>query len=195
MKVCKICNLEKDELEFYKDKRMKSGYVNRCKLCHAQYCKNYFKEKDYVQNLDLKEKCCNRCKTVKLIDNFNKHRRMPDGFNSECKECITKRYSAFEYRFRMWKRGAKTRKIKFELQIEDLKNLPNVCYYTGRELTLDSNKDNTLSLDRIDSNIGYIKSNVVFCCNIINHMKWELSINQFLNWCDAVVQNRKVNLS
>jgi hypothetical protein len=36
-------------------------------------------------------------------------------------------------------------------------------------------------LDRIDSNLGYVRSNVVPCCAVCNYMKQELSLSEFLD--------------
>ena len=44
MKVCSKCNVEKDEIEFYKRKEAKDGMQPYCKVCcnllHAEYAKN-----------------------------------------------------------------------------------------------------------------------------------------------------------
>ena len=48
------------------------------------------------------------------------------------------------------------------------------CFYTGIQMKLESNTERDLflmSIDRIDSNIGYIKENVVLCCWGLNVLK------------------------
>lgn len=40
MKMCTKCGEEKDESEFYKDKRRKSGLTRNCKKCVREYAKN-----------------------------------------------------------------------------------------------------------------------------------------------------------
>ncbi len=39
MKICKECGKEKSLDDFYKNKRMKDGYVNQCKACDSVYWK------------------------------------------------------------------------------------------------------------------------------------------------------------
>ncbi len=51
------------------------------------------------------------------------------------------------------------------------------CYYTGVELKV-GNKLTNPTLDRIDSNKGYIKGNVVVCTEIANIMKNDLTVDQ-----------------
>ena len=181
MKVCNVCKIEKQDLEFYKDARNRDGLGGWCKSCRSNYYHNKNLGKNYETDFTKTFKECNRCGETKSIKHFHKHRRMADGFNSECKERITKRYSDIEYRFRSWRKGAKRRGIEFNVDIEYLNNLSKRCYYTGMELTLESNKENTISLDRIDSSKGYIKGNLVFCCESVNYMKGSLSIFQFVD--------------
>jgi hypothetical protein len=83
---------------------------------------------------------------------------------------------------------AKYRGIRFELTIEDLERLPLICHYTGMPLTMEPNSYYTVSLDRVDSSRGYTKDNVVFCCGFINRMKQELTVEQFIMACKAVVR-------
>jgi hypothetical protein len=38
-----------------------------------------------------------------------------------------------------------------------------------------------MSVDRVDSNKGYVKDNIVLCCSIINSMKNTLSTEEFFS--------------
>jgi hypothetical protein len=50
MKICSICNKEKDYLQFYKNKSKKDGYSFDCKLCRKEYfCKSKNVRKDYLE--------------------------------------------------------------------------------------------------------------------------------------------------
>lgn len=49
----------------------------------------------------------------------------------------------------------------------------------------------SISLDRIDSDKGYVEGNVWLVCTGINLMKSRLSMNQFIEFCQKVVENFK----
>lgn len=72
------------------------------------------------------------------------------------------------------------------------------CAMTGIELnfrtywTNKKNKSGTASLDRIDSNKGYIEGNVQWVHKDINNMKQDYTVDEFKNYCKLVV---KYNLS
>lgn len=44
MKVCTVCQLSKDESEFYKNSSCKDGCQNKCILCQKEYFQNYYKK-------------------------------------------------------------------------------------------------------------------------------------------------------
>ena len=97
-------------------------------------------------------------------------------------------------KFNGWKNSAIRRNIKWNISLEDLKNLPLICYYTGKGLTLKTKQENSISLDRLDSSKPYQKDNVVFCCEIINRMKWELAESEFIKICKNILeaQNKSI---
>lgn len=47
--------------------------------------------------------------------------------------------------------------------------------------------DGTASLDRIDSNGGYVKGNVQWTHKTVNYMKMDLSPQELLDWCQKIV--------
>lgn len=108
-------------------------------------------------------------------------------------EVQQQRYRTIEGRFTHWKKTAKSRNIDWGLTLDDLKSMALKCYYTGVELTFDPGKSNTISLDRLDSNFGYTKENVVFCCWRVNLAKSDLSCSDFFKMCLQVVNYKVKN--
>ena len=67
---------------------------------------------------------------------------------------------------------------------EQLLKQNNVDYYTGKELTVED-----MSLDRLDSSIGYVPGNIVITHKVINIMKNSLSIKEFKEYIEALYNN------
>lgn len=99
----------------------------------------------------------------------------------------------------MWNRfriGAKRRKIEFDLTAEDMWKLAvdqdKKCSLTGETLTFVSDqrqqKNGNASLDRIDSNKGYVNGNVQWVTKNVNIAKQSLSPQEFISVCQAVVK-------
>ena len=82
--------------------------------------------------------------------------------------------------------SAKRRNIDFKISIEDVANKfieqNSKCALTGQILVL--NKD--ASLDRIDSKIGYIISNVQWIPKDVNRMKSNFDENYFIEICKMI---------
>ena len=92
-----------------------------------------------------------------------------------------------------FQRSAKRRGLDFDLDAKYLWELfqkqNGKCYISGIELKLKtraSRHDSNASLDRIDSSKGYIKGNVGWVYEPINHMKWDMSLTEFLNTCKQI---------
>lgn len=69
------------------------------------------------------------------------------------------------------------------------------CAYTGWRLQFGKQgkyaREQTASLDRIDSNYGYVHGNVQFVHKEINLLKWNHSEDRFIQLCKAVADYRK----
>lgn len=97
--------------------------------------------------------------------------------------------------------ATKARNLEFNITIEECWNLflkqNRKCALTGVELcfaklNLDfTNGQQTASLDRIDSNIGYVIDNIWWVHKRINMMKKELSVDDFIKYCTLVSEHRK----
>lgn len=67
-----------------------------------------------------------------------------------------------------------------------------LCYYTGQPLEWDSYgkrvpTKNSLSVDRLDPEKGYNKSNVVLCTYAVNTTKGHHTETQFYDFCQSVL--------
>ena len=94
-----------------------------------------------------------------------------------------------------YKKGALKRNIEWNITLEDMHDeyikQNKKCIYTGIELdisanTVQSRTANNASLDRIDSNFGYIKGNIQWVYKPINILKNTLTHNEFVKLCIMV---------
>jgi len=103
------------------------------------------------------------------------------------------------------KREATRRNIEFNITIEQLQLLLEQqeykCVLSGLPIILSKSKNkNTItykeqtgSLDRIDSSKGYIINNIQWVHKNINIMKNIFSMEQFIHYCELVTKNAKRN--
>ena len=104
------------------------------------------------------------------------------------------------YKLRHIKHNAKRRGTKFNVSIEYLWKLfldqKGKCFYTGRALKISKSIRNnnvnwskiTASVDRIDSNKGYVEGNLQWVHKDINRFKNNYSHDEFIKMCHEVVQ-------
>lgn len=96
------------------------------------------------------------------------------------------------------KNGARGRKIEFNITKDYLWNKyleqNGQCSLTGVDISLipRSSKNKAkqwASVDRIDSSIGYIESNIHWVHKRINDMKWDLKLDRFIELCTKIHNN------
>jgi len=147
-------------------------------------------------------KTCFCCKTDKSYNLFFKHNQTGDGYHSWCKDCCTKGNnrsraklnSTIEGRATVFLRNAKNaaekRQQDFLLTIQDIVDCWNsqsgICAYSGRIMTLEAGNLHTVSIERIDSNKGYVLENTILVCQAINRMKSNFEFNDFYDLCRDV---------
>lgn len=136
----------------------------------------------------IAHKKCPHCKKVLPVTNFSKSNSSATGLKSWCKNCInserdsesnkkrckeyyetrgrelariSKERNIRKYLYNSAKARAKQRNEEFSITIDDIV-IPDVCPIFGIPLEYHRGikQDNSYSLDRIDSNKGYIKGNV-----------------------------------
>jgi hypothetical protein len=159
-------------------------------------------------------KTCFCCKEGKPFELFFRHNQTSDGYHSWCKTCCeagnkksrAKLNSTIEGRagvfLRNAKNGAAKRKHPFALVVSDIVECwslqKGVCAYSGRDMTLEAGHLNTVSIERIDSNKGYIPQNTILVCQAINRMKSDFGYDDFYALCKDVAQflgDDQLNLS
>lgn len=147
-------------------------------------------------------KTCFKCKESKPFELFFRHRQTSDGRHSWCKKCCTegnersraKQNLTIEGRARVFLRNAKKsaakRNQEFTLTIADIVECwsaqSGICAYSGRQMMLEAGYFNTVSIERIDSSVGYTPNNTILVCQAINRMKSDFPFDEFYALCSDV---------
>lgn len=98
--------------------------------------------------------------------------------------------------YRNYRQCAKRKKLKFEISRKQFDELINSkCFYCGIEPLPFSWKMRNKQfhgvmngIDRIDSNKGYVKNNIVACCKHCNRAKWRMTQKEFQDWIKKVYE-------
>lgn len=156
---------------------------------------------------------CNFCENEyeSTIENFRDARKS----GACCRKCQNKQFKVYDtmeveesqlsINFSNYKSKAKIKNWKFELTKEDFSELvKSNCHYCGLKPT-QFRKDRIKSerkgdssflmngIDRIDSSIGYLKSNSLSCCEDCNKAKRNLSYDQFLDLIKKIYEYKSLN--
>jgi hypothetical protein len=148
--------------------------------------------------LEKANRLCVKCKT-----NFQRGTR---NGGLSCKECHLKTRSdmrsnekfTFDHWLKEIVRSCRYRRSnECDIDTSFLKSLweqqNEKCYYTGLQMTMpEFRKDRnhfSASLDRKDNTLGYLKSNVVWCCWACNVGKSVFTVKDYVFICKSVVQH------
>lgn len=101
--------------------------------------------------------------------------------------------------FKRVKTSEKDRGLEVSITYLDIKKLwfkqRGKCSYSGVELVLPENlqdyRENIVSIDRIDSRVGYIRENIQMVHRNVNYMKGILEEGYFLSLCTLIANNLK----
>jgi len=138
----------------------------------------------------IDEKQCTRCKEIKPLGAFNRHRYSPDGHAWQCRACNSKHakkfrgtpagiYLQLKGQVDYW--HDKPFKLVKEVFIDWYENEPKVCAYCGLiETELPNIKDSSndlskrLSIDCVENSVGYVIGNIVLACRRCNMIKSDI---------------------
>ncbi len=176
LKVCCSCGEVKPISQFDKRGRNKShnDKYRDSPVSDCQICVKAKRKKKYNENLEQSRK--------RSRDWVRNHK---DVAAKRAKDFL----KTWEGRIYSWRCGAKRRNLSWNLTKEELTSLPFICFWTGVPLTLTQHKNNTVSLDRLDSKKGYFLENVVLCCANVNKARWDMTPEEFISMC-AVISRR-----
>ena len=88
-------------------------------------------------------------------------------------------------------------KKEFNLSVEDI-IIQTHCPYLGMELTTifnENDNDNYYSIDRIDSNYGYVKGNIQIISRLANTMKNKASKEQMITFAKNILKMYNIEIS
>lgn len=152
---------------------------------------------------------CIDCKTYKLADEFYKSNSVKNtyGLTYICKECSkekqkTNRNTEVGFWRALWNNlnnNAKRRNLEIKITKEDLielyKKQQGLCSVTNIPMQFtagtQTNKNQFgVSVDRVDSTQGYEINNIRLVCSHVNIMKMNLTDQQLMFWCKAILQGK-----
>ena len=133
--------------------------------------------------ITMKIKICKTCKLEKHLEDFKKSCKTSAGnycYVTECKACNKVARQTPKGKYNVYRDCAARKGLEFELTLQDFEdNWNKECHYCGDTIP-------TIGFDRIDSDKGYVKSNLVLCCTTCNAMKSNLDTQTFLLFCDKI---------
>lgn len=169
IKKCNKCKIEKPITEFIKNKQCKNGYGNTCKSCQNLYSKEW--KQNHAEEISIKGK-------IKYAETQGK----------QVKERLEERKRKYPLRIRcqILRSGmsdrSKLKNLSFDKEyftvnylMERLGNNPK-CECCGKILDISYKfdkkfHDDSPSIDRVNSKLGYIKNNVAILCWRCNKVK------------------------
>lgn len=147
---------------------------------------------------------CTNCQQTKPLSEFQTRKSSIKDklvWRTVCKECTYAKQSnnrnySIKSRLEDRLRAAIARKkheinVDINYLLELYEKQEGKCFYTGIELVSIAPKDSTsfnnvITIDRLDSNKGYIKGNLVLACWTVNRMKSNTPVNSFVEICRKI---------
>lgn len=157
----KLCTkcLVEKPLTSYYFKKGRGTYYTQCKVCHGSG-----KEPTSFANSWYRERFSDEELTLfsKLKNLWTKAKLRPKGFDPAIN---------WKYLFDIWEQQN------------------GRCVYSGVPLSIEANHPHSVSIDRIDSSIGYLKGNLQLVSAAVSRMKQEFDEEFFLSTCRLIAEN------
>jgi hypothetical protein len=167
-----ICSNPSCGIEFLKDKSeiIRNKKINRKNYCSRKCCgiDNHTHLKQYVNE------------NIKYLEPQRNNRR--------------DQFTGLREHFRRLKKRHHEYNIDLQDLLDQWEIQSGICVYSGVKLVQpneNGNNINTASLDRINSNLGYVKGNIQFISTACNHAKNSMTHDEMLNFIDLIYQSVK----
>lgn len=173
---CIKCYSENSKRKYVKKARQSKPY--QCKHCG---------DLDESHFYSGWKSCCKTCYTVteKSEEQIQKQKEQQQKWKDS---------NILLIRLKSARNRAQSKGFDFDLTLEDLQTIYNEqdgkCFYSGRKFDT-SNPNNSLSIDRTDSKIGYVKSNIRLVCSIVNFVKHTYDTEVFLSLIKDIYEHKK----
>jgi hypothetical protein len=160
-------------------------------------------------------KTCNRCREYRELSLFSNDASKKDGKRTICKVCdkVTQATESFKAKARLRKRierhtrpeiqmfnfakkRAKNKRLPFNIEMSDI-IIPEFCPILGIKLKTNIGiiGDDSITLDKIVPELGYIKGNILVVSNLANKMKSSATIEQLITFSESILRMFKVDES
>jgi hypothetical protein len=142
---------------------------------------------------------CPGCSSFLGKDKFDASKRTFWGIQTWCRACIklrriqwhSVRKAVLEELVRKTRKRNRENTLTYNWVHEQWQKQNGRCYYTGALMTHGHGQGRVwtnVSIDRMDSSLGYIPNNCVLCCVGFNLMKTDLSLKDMVKMCRAFLK-------
>ncbi len=212
-KICSVCDTPKELDEFYYSYGGKYCRVSACKQCTKKIAKNKYKNSAKHSRKKSGNKLCSGCGIEKYVSKFTTDTANADGLHISCRTCkntddckrLSENVQTFvHYLFESVTNDSKRGKhlevtIDEQFIINKYDEQKGICIKTGMKMThkrvydpdrigVDQNSYHNISIDRVNSCIGYIDDNVQVTNWGYNRMKMDMVEDDFIIWCRKVAR-------
>ena len=151
-------------------------YYKPCSKCNVEQS---YARKQYAELSLAQKKLCKSCSN-KLPQN-NQHKGW---IKDVLRLSFIKKYEAHaKLKKREWS-------VSFEYLADLLIKQDFKCSLTGWDIDAMNVQNNTASLDRIDSSVGYIEGNVQWVHKMVNMCKQNYEQIEFIEMCEAITEHK-----
>jgi hypothetical protein len=193
-------------------------YRPYCKKCRSIGPRTKWSRPRHSLLIEKGVQKCSNCKEEKPLDSFYSNGCFSDGvqrYRAKCKVCVLENFvinndkiykTKSERRSSSYKNfitgilnhaAQRKKHLGFNIDIGFLLDLyekqEGMCALSGEKMTFLAGfgKINTnISIDRIDSSLGYVRGNVQFVCDIVNRLKQNLQEKELYDWCEKILKNK-----
>lgn len=184
-----------------------------CEACGIISNKRYREanRKHRCKSIINNRKKCYKCKNFKNVSEFSKNRSTFDGYQNVCKVCYsnydsvkfgyTKKNnkikndlrSYFLYKESYLRNKCKKKNLNYNLTKDFLFKLyekqNRKCYYSGINIkhNIGCSDYNSISVERLNPNLGYVEENVVLAAFNINSFKGMMNETEFKNYLKKIL--------